>query len=123
MNQLFEVSAGMANQNAGISDEPDDVSTRIDGTGRHAHTAYRPANGHASGRPSDASTSSANASRGRLREVAVDRRQAQGHDQRIGAGDQDQMRVVVEPEHARRPRPRRRRTARTGAAGAAPVSL
>ena len=42
------------------------VRTRIAGTRIHAHTAYRPVNTHASGRPSDASTSIANASFGRL---------------------------------------------------------
>ena len=66
MNQLFEVSAGIVNQNAGITISPMTVSTRIDGTRIHAHTAYSPANAHASGRPSDASTSIAKASFGRL---------------------------------------------------------
>ncbi len=54
------------NQNAGIAISPMTVSARIDGTRIHAQTAYRPANAHASGRPSDASTSIVNASLCRL---------------------------------------------------------
>ena len=67
MNQLFEVSAGIVNQKAGISASADQREQRAStGPRDQAQTAYRPANGHASGRPSDASTSIANASRGRL---------------------------------------------------------
>src|ERR1700744_2570952 len=65
MNQLCEVSAGIVNQNAGMSASPRTVSSRIAGTARHDHTAYMPENTHTSGRPSDASTNIAHASRGR----------------------------------------------------------
>ena len=67
MNQLCEVSAGTMNQASGISTTPAATKTRIDGAARHAQRAYSPANAHASGRPSDASTSSANVSRRRPR--------------------------------------------------------
>ena len=52
-------------------------------------------NGHTSGRPSEASTSSANAQRGRFDEVAVDRAQAQRRDQRVRLSAEDVVEVLL----------------------------
>src|SRR2546423_15259626 len=66
LNQLRDVAAGIANQSAGMRRTPIEAKIRIEGTDLHAHRAYSPVKTQASGRPSEASTSIANANRGRF---------------------------------------------------------
>ena len=62
--KLLEVRPGIPNHSARTTTAPATRIHRIDGTASQAQTAYAAMNGHTSGRPKDASTSSANAQRG-----------------------------------------------------------
>ncbi len=109
-NGLREVSAGIPNHSASSTSDPaGDDSARIAGIVRHAQIAYSPRNGQISGRPSEASTPSANAQRGRPERWQSIGAEAQRDDHRVGLSAEDVVPVVADPEQrcARR-RPRRR---------------
>ncbi len=64
-NGRWLVIVGTPNHSAGIAMNPAYTIHRISGIFHQHHRPYRPTNGHTSGRPSEPSTSSQNAHRGR----------------------------------------------------------
>ena len=75
-NGLREVSAGIPNHSSRLTTTAPITSPRARGTRIHSQIAYRPSNGHASGRPSPASDGEHERRAGAARQVQVDGAQA-----------------------------------------------